>query len=57
MRRKYNNYKKITQKEETENNNDADAVLSTADAEVKEELDNLSGYREYVREQYRLSED
>lgn len=36
---------------------DADAILRTADAEVEEELDSLGGYREYLREQFRMSED
>ena len=37
--------------------NEADAILRTADAEVAEELDNLGGYREYLREQFRVNED
>lgn len=56
MANKFNNYRKVNKNEENETN-DADAILSTADAEVKEELDNLGGYREYLREQFRLSED
>jgi hypothetical protein len=44
---------------EIENKDDdcADAILKTADAEVAEELDSLGGYREYLREQFRLNED
>jgi len=36
---------------------EADAILRTADAEVEEELDSLGGYREYLREQFRVNED
>lgn len=39
------------------NDDDADAILRTGDAEVEEELDSLGGYREYLREQFRLNED
>lgn len=44
---------------EVDNKDDysADAILRTADAEVEEELDSLGGYREYLREQFRLNED
>lgn len=44
----------------TENHNkddDVDAILRTAEVEVEEELDNLSGYREYLREQCRCNEE
>lgn len=37
--------------------NESDAILNTGDFDVREELDNLGGYREYVREQFRMSED
>jgi hypothetical protein len=36
---------------------EADAILRTADAEVEEELDSLSGYHEYLRERFRENED
>jgi hypothetical protein len=44
---------------EIENKDDdsADAILRTGDVEVEEELDSLGGYREYLREQFRLNED
>lgn len=45
--------KEIKNKDEDE----ADAILRTGDVEVKEELDSLGGYREYLREQFRLNED
>jgi len=35
----------------------ADAILRTGDVEVEEELDSLGGYREYLREQFRMNED
>jgi hypothetical protein len=38
-------------------NEDADAILRTETSEIEEELDNLGGYRDYIREQFRMSED
>ena len=38
------------------NQNESDAILRTGDEDVREELDNLVGYKEYIREQSRLSE-
>jgi hypothetical protein len=44
--------------EKTEQDEDTcDAILSTGEQDMQEELDNLGGYREYVREQFRLGED
>ena len=38
-------------------NEDADAILRTGEADINEELSALGGYREFIRENYRLSED
>lgn len=38
-------------------NEDVDAILSTGEADINEELSALGGYREFIRENTRLSED
>ena len=40
-----------------QDDDDADAILPTGAIEVEEELENLSGYHEYLREQDRLNEN
>ena len=47
----------MPEKNKNKDDDEADAILRTAEVEVEEELDSLSGYREHLREQFRLNED
>ena len=47
----------MPEKNKNKDDDEADAILRTAEVEVEEELDSLGGYREYLREQFRLNED
>lgn len=44
-------------KQKDSNETESDAILNTGDFDVREELDNLGGYREYIREQFRMIEE